>query len=159
MERYLEVLFPVYHVPYTILRFANVYGPRQDPYGEAGVVAIFADRIRRGEQPFIHGDGGQTRDFLYVGDAVKASAEALKKEARGVYHIGTGKETSISELFRVVKEDFGSSLNEAHDEARPGEQRRNCLDASRAQRELGWTPATLLEEGIQRTQEWFEAHG
>ncbi len=158
VERYLEVLFPVYHVPYAILRFANVYGPRQDPYGEAGVVAIFADRIRKGEQPFIHGDGRQTRDFLYVGDAVEASVAALKEEARGVYHIGTGRETSISELFRVVKGDFGSSLNEAYDEARPGEQRRSCLDASKAQREFGWVPATLLEEGVRRTQEWLEAH-
>lgn len=156
VERYLEVLAPLSGMQYAALRFANVYGPRQDPHGEAGGIAIFTGRMRRGDQPVIHGDGEQTRDFLYVADAVQASIVALKTEAQGVYHIGSGRETSINEIFASMKALTGSSCAEVHDEARPGEQQRSCLDASRAQRELGWAPVVSLQEGLRNTVKWFD---
>ena len=140
------------------LRYANVYGPRQDPHGEAGVVAIFAQRMLRGETPTINGDGSQTRDYVYVGDVAQANMMALASpHARGAYNIGTGVETTVTELARHIAEaaQYKGKIHNAP--AKPGEQLRSVLDASRAKRELGWSPSVNLAGGLARTVDWFRA--
>ena len=138
------------------LRYANVYGPRQDPHGEAGVVAIFAQKMLRGESPMIHGDGEQTRDYVFVQDVVRANMLALTNHhARGAYNIGTGVETSVVTLAKHIAEAAGYKGAIKHGPAKPGEQKRSVLDATRAQKELGWTVGSPLNVGIRPTVEWF----
>ncbi len=135
----------------TVLRFANVYGPRQDPLGEGGVCAIFCGAAVAGRSATIFGDGEQTRDFVYVGDVVDACLTAADGAGFGPFNIGTGQETTVNELAR------GLGIETTHEPDRPGEVRRSCLDASRAATELGWTPATDLGEGLERTLSWARA--
>jgi UDP-glucose 4-epimerase len=143
-----------------ILRLANVYGPRQDPHGEAGVVAIFTDRLLRGEPCVINGDGLQTRDYVYVGDVADAALLALERsEVTGPVNIGTGVETSVVALFERLRAAAGGRGEARHAPARPGEQRRSLLDAARARRDLGWTPRVTLDEGLRRTVESVRARG
>lgn len=140
------------------LRFANVYGPRQDPHGEAGVVAIFAGKMLRGEVPTVYGDGGQTRDYVYVRDvahAVKLAAE--HESARGAFNIGTSIETDVNTLARLMAEATGYRGSIAHADARAGEQRRSVIDATRATKVLGWQPQHDLASGIRDTVAWFAA--
>ncbi len=140
------------------LRYSNVYGPRQDPHGEAGVVAIFAQRMLRGEAPTINGDGAQTRDYVYVGDVARANIAALQNaHARGAYNIGTGVETSVTELARNIAEAARYNGKILHAPAKPGEQMRSVLDATRAKRELAWAPGVSLSDGLAQTVEWFRA--
>ena len=151
-ERYLECWNGLTGVPTLTLRLANVYGPRQNPLGEAGVIAIFTHRLLRGETCVINGDGGQTRDYVYVGDVADAVARALDRpEARGVANVGTGIETSVNELYARLARGAGVDLPPTHGPAKPGEQRRSVLDPTRAKMLLGWTPATSLEGGLART--------
>ncbi|MBI4281164.1 NAD-dependent epimerase/dehydratase family protein [Candidatus Uhrbacteria bacterium] len=154
-EEYLHCYYHVYGLPYVALRFSNVYGPRQSPKGEAGVVALFTRKMLHGEQPIINGDGKQTRDFVYVDDVVNANLLALPAEANGVYNIGTGLETSVNEIFRTLKKMIGVTTREAHGSAKIGEERRSVLANRKARRELGWRPTVALEEGLRRTVEWF----
>jgi len=138
------------------LRFGNIYGPRQDPHGEAGVVAIFAEKMLRATTPIINGDGGQTRDYVYVDDVVASALAALTHaEARGAYNIGTGIETDVNALAKEIKKATGYSGDLRHGPAKPGEQRRSVLDARHARKELDWAPAVPFGEGIRRTVEWF----
>lgn len=138
------------------LRFANVYGPRQDPHGEAGVVAIFAGKCLQAEQPTIYGDGGQTRDYVYVDDVVQANLAVLASpKARGPYNIGTGIETNVNVLADHIAKAAGYAGGFAHGPARDGEQRRSVVDAGRARQELEWEPQTELVEGLTRTVAWF----
>ncbi len=135
-----------------VLRLANIYGPRQDPHGEAGVVAIFTERLLRGEPCVINGDGLQTRDFVYVGDVADAALLALETpSATGAVNIGTGIETSVVTLFERLRAAAGGRGEARHGPARPGEQRRSLLDPSRARRLLGWAPHVTLDEGLRRT--------
>lgn len=152
-ENYLDVCRN--QIPFTILRFANVYGPRQDPYGEAGVVAIFINQLLRGKQPTINGDGRQTRDFIYVGDVVEACLSALPLKKNTAYNVGTGRETSINKLFHHLIKITGIKKKEKHGGAKPGEQKRSALDCRKIKRELGWKPNISLEEGLEKTVEWF----
>jgi len=153
-EHYLLCLGALYGIPTVALRYANVYGPRQNPLGEAGVVAIFTNRLLRGEPAIINGDGKQTRDYVYVGDVVEANLRALERpEVAGILNIGTGVETSVVELFQRLRALLGSSAEERHGPAKPGEQRRSVLDASRAKGLLGWTSRVPLEDGLRRTVE------
>jgi UDP-glucose 4-epimerase len=133
------------------LRYANVYGPRQDPRGEAGVVSIFLGRLAAGERPRIFGDGSQTRDYVYVGDVARATLAAAGKG--GVFNVGTGIETSVLELYELCRRVAGSELEAEQADARLGELQRSVLDATRAERELGWRPEVDLEEGLRRTWE------
>ena len=138
------------------LRLANVYGPRQDPRGEAGVVAIFAARLVAGEECVVNGDGEQTRDYVYVEDVADAVARGIAyPDVSGVLNIGTGVATSVNELHRRLGRIAGVARAPRHGPARPGEQRRSVLDATRAKTQLGWTAATPLDEGLQRTVAWF----
>ncbi len=152
-EKYLETHSRLYGLKYVSLRYGNVYGPRQDPDGEAGVVAIFAGRLLAGKNLVIFGDGEQTRDFVYVGDVARANVMALEKNVGGVFNIGSGKETSVNEIARMMLKISGARVKAIHAEPVPGEVRRIFLDCSKAERELSWRAEVGLEEGIRRTLE------
>lgn len=154
-EKYLHFYKVSYGIDFTALRFGNVYGPRQNPHGEAGVVAIFSERLLDGRQPVIFGDGEQTRDYVFVGDVVKAVLAGYDHDGAGVVNVGTGTETSVNQLFRVLNSLTGDRANEEHAEGKPGEQQRSVLDISRAREVLGWQPEVSLEEGLRQTVEWF----
>lgn len=155
-EEYLAMYGRLYGARHVSLRFGNVYGPRQDPHGEAGVVAIFLGRLRDGEVCRIFGDGRQTRDYVYVGDVVDAVLGALAADG-GVFNVGTGVETSVTDLYEVCRRAAGSDLAPVHEMARPGELGRSVLDPSLAQRVLGFTAATAVTDGIARTWEHIRA--
>jgi len=139
----------------VILRYVNVYGPRQDPLGEAGVVAIFTGKILKGEKPVIFGDGTQTRDYIYIEDVVEANVLALNGK-EGVYNIGTGKETSVNELIEVFSKVLGREIKPEYVPPRIGEVSRISLDADMAKKELSFVPKYSLEEGIRKTIEWYK---
>jgi UDP-glucose 4-epimerase len=151
-EVYLACWEALHGLSGIVLRLANIYGPRQNPHGEAGVVAIFTERLLRGEPCIINGDGLQTRDYVYVGDAAEAARLALERiEVTGPVNIGTGVETSVVTLFERLRAATGGGGDAQHAPARPGEQRRSLLDPSLARRVLGWTPRVTLDEGLRRT--------
>jgi UDP-glucose 4-epimerase len=157
-ERYLDCWSALAGVPALTLRLANIYGPRQNPLGEAGVVAIFTHRLLRAEGCVINGDGGQTRDYVFVGDVADAVARGLEhSEARGAVNIGTGIETSVNELYDRLARIVGIGEPAAHAPAKPGEQRRSILDPARAKMLLGWAPSTPLDAGLDRTVAAFRA--
>jgi UDP-glucose 4-epimerase len=144
-----------YHIPFVALRYANVYGPRQDPHGEAGVVAIFSEKMLRGEPVTVNGDGKQTRDYVYVGDVVRANLLALESTATGPFNVGTGVETDVNELARLLLDAGGSRSEVRHGPTKQGEQRRSVIDARRAAEVLGWRPEVSLADGLRRTVDWF----
>lgn len=154
-ERYLFYYHVQYGLDVTCLRYANVYGPRQNPHGEAGVVAIFARRILDGVQPVIHGDGLQTRDYVYVDDVVKANLAAIGRPGFATFNVGTGIETDVNILFTHIAVSLGYSAEAAHGPAQPGEQRRSCISSRLLQKELGIKVETPLSEGIPATVHWF----
>ena len=149
-EEYLATWNRLYGSEHVVLRFANVYGPRQLAKLEGGVVAIFSDRLRAGESVTIFGDGAQTRDYVYVGDVVAAVLAAIGRDG-GTFNVGTGVETSVVELFETLRRVSGVDATAEHAPPRPGEARRSVVDPSRAERELGWRPARTLEEGLRAT--------
>ncbi|MBI5575658.1 MAG: NAD-dependent epimerase/dehydratase family protein [Deltaproteobacteria bacterium] len=155
VELYMNFFRAQYGLEYTALRYANVYGPRQDSHGEAGVVAIFAERLLRDQAAIVNGDGEQTRDFVFVGDVVRANLAALSRGDGKSINIGTGVETNINTVFRALRDLSGSRQEEIHGPGMPGEQRRSCLENLMASVELGWYPETPLEEGLARTLEFF----
>jgi UDP-glucose 4-epimerase len=154
-EVYLRTFHAVHGLSYAALRYANVYGPRQDPHGEAGVVAIFARRLLSGEPARINGDGKQTRDFVYVGDIAEANARALTSDAVGSFNVGTGVETDINTIFQLLKRLSGNNQAEMHGPPMPGEQRRSVVDARKIEKVLGWRPRTSLEAGLDATVRYF----
>ncbi len=151
-EEYLAAYNRLYETSHVSLRYGNVYGPRQDPHGEAGVVAIFLGALARAQAPRIFGDGGQTRDYVYAGDVARASLAAAGREG-GVFNVGTGFETSVVELYELCRAVAGSSLEAVEAPARLGELQRSVLDVSLAERELGWRAEVPLEEGLRLTWE------
>ena len=153
-ELYGEMYARLTGLEFVALRYANVYGPRQDPHGEAGVVAIFAQRLLAGEPAVINGDGTQTRDYVYVGDVVAANLAAIDGPT-GSYNVGTGVETDVNELFRIVAVAAGVDAAADHGPAKAGEQRRSCLDVSKAAASLGWKPTTAFTEGAAETVRYF----
>ncbi|MGA6992343.1 MAG: NAD-dependent epimerase/dehydratase family protein [Candidatus Deferrimicrobiaceae bacterium] len=155
VELYLNFYRAQYGLDYTSLRYANVYGPRQDPHGEAGVVAIFCERLLKGQTAIVNGDGEQTRDYVYAGDVVRANVAALERGGGRAINIGTGIETSVNTLFRILRDSSGSTQEEIHGPVQPGEQRRSCLENLLALEELGWYPEVALEEGLARTLSFF----
>jgi UDP-glucose 4-epimerase len=157
LEKYLLFYEKTHGISWTALRYANVYGPRQDPFGEAGVVAIFSQRLLAGRVPVINGDGEQTRDFVYVGDVAHANVLALQHHATGPINIATGRETSVNQLLQLLQGIAGTSLTPEHGPTKPGEQRRSVLDPGRAKRVLHWQPDLGLLEGLRRTVDYFRA--
>ncbi len=156
-EHYLEYYARVHGLHYVALRYANVYGPRQDPHGEAGVIAIFAEKLLGAEVPSVFGDGLQTRDYVYVGDVVRANLAALVTDFCGPVNIATGVETSVVELAGAIEALVGSGLRPAHVEAKAGEARRSVLNCDRARTVLGWEPQMTLAQGLAPTVEFFRA--
>jgi UDP-glucose 4-epimerase len=154
-EQYLFYYYAVFGLNAVCLRYANIYGPRQNPEGEAGVVAIFANRMFAGQDTVINGDGKQTRDYVFVGDVVRANVAAVGKTGFHMYNVGTGRETDVNHLFRVIRDAVGSSCPEQHGEAKKGEQLRSVLAHTKIKNALGWTPSVTLEEGLARTVEYF----
>ncbi|MBI3399622.1 MAG: SDR family oxidoreductase [Deltaproteobacteria bacterium] len=154
-EHYLFFYKKAYGLHSTILRYANVYGPRQDPHGEAGVVAIFAQKLLKGEQPVINGDGMQTRDFVYVGDVVRANILSLSCNEGEVFNIGTGKETTIHQLFKALVNSTGVRFQEKYGPPKSGEQKRSVIDFTKANKKLGWSPIISCEDGLRKTVDYF----
>ena len=154
-ERYLEYYHNEHGLDATCLRYANVYGERQNPHGEAGVVAIFAMRLLGGETPRINGDGLQTRDYVHVSDVVAANLASLGRPGFHIYNVGTGIETTVVEIYEGLRAAIGSDLEAVHGPPSPGEQRRSSIDSTRLRRELDAAPSSSLEEGLRRTAEWF----
>ncbi|MCH6556603.1 MAG: NAD-dependent epimerase/dehydratase family protein [Nitrospirae bacterium] len=142
-------------IQYVSLRYSNVYGPRQDPHGEAGVVAIFTQKMLSGEQPIVNGTGRQTRDFVFVEDVVDAHLAVMGKDVQGCYNVGVGEETSINELFGMLADLTKSGSKQVHGPAKKGEQARSVVDSTKLRQELGWEPRTPLSEGLSRTVEFF----
>jgi len=155
-EQYLFYYKEIYGIDYISLRFANIYGPRQNPHGEAGVVAIFTTKFLNGEMPVINGDGKQTRDYVYVGDVVDANLKALKYPDTGIFNLGTGIETDVNTLFRKLRDLTGAQCEEKHGPAKKGEQLRSVLDYSLTKKELDWEPGVTIEQGLQKTVEYFK---
>ena len=154
-ELYLPVFQLNYGLNYTILRYPNVYGPRQDPLGEAGVVSIFTGQMLRGLPTVTNGDGENVRDYVYVGDIVRANVAAVTKGANTAYNLGWGVGVPVNEIFSRLKTLTGYPLEQHFGPPKLGEVRRSYLDASKAARELGWQPKVGLEEGLRRTVEYF----
>ncbi|NUM78098.1 SDR family oxidoreductase [candidate division KSB1 bacterium] len=155
-EKYIVFFGQNYGINYALLRYANVYGPRQSPHGEAGVVAIFTSRMLGGEQPMINGDGKQTRDYVYVGDVVAANLRALNYPQNDYFNVGTGIETDVNQLFRILNQATGNRVKELHGAAKAGEQLRSVLSHDKAARLLGWRPKVTLEQGLTQTVQWFQ---
>jgi UDP-glucose 4-epimerase len=155
-EEYIAAYNRLYGSTHVSLRYGNVYGPRQDPHGEAGVVAIFMNALRDGKTPRIYGDGSQTRDYVFVGDVVAATLTAAE-HAGGVLNIGTGVETSVLDLYERTQRAAGIERAAEHADARPGELQRSVLDPSLAARELGWRPAHSLDDGLAATWTWISS--
>lgn len=142
---------------YAVVRYANVYGPRQFSGGESGVIAIFTELLLNNKQPIINGDGKNTRDYVYVGDVINATWLALRKKTKNkIFNVGTGKQTSVNQIFNKIKKVTSSKLKAKYGPAKEGEERRSALDASRARRELGWQPKINLDQGLEQTISWFK---
>jgi UDP-glucose 4-epimerase len=154
-EHYLHCYGVQHGLGYTALRYANVYGPRQNPHGEAGVVAIFCLNLLSGEPPTVNGDGKQTRDFIHVADVVNANLAALDGNQRGHFNVGTSRPCDINTLFEMIEGRMGVSVGKRHGPPRPGDQRRSVLDSSLIAQKLGWRPRLSLEEGVADTVDWF----
>ncbi len=157
-EKYLFFYHLTYNLNYVVLRYANVYGPRQNPHGEAGVVAIFTKKLLDGEQPVINGDGKQTRDFVFVRDVVKANVLALDYNQSDIFNVGTGVETNVNQLYQAINSLTGKNMPEKHAPAKEGEQMRSVVDHSKIQNVLGWTQGYNLEHGLKETVEYFRSN-
>lgn len=154
-EHYLYCYGREHGLSYAALRYANVYGPRQNPHGEAGVVAIFCLRLLNGEQPVINGDGLQTRDYIHVDDVVAAALAAIDSNESGHFNVGTGRQATVNEIFSLVVSGLGVRASERHGPPRPGEQRTSALDSTLLRQKLSWRPTIALEDGLRSTADWF----
>jgi UDP-glucose 4-epimerase len=156
-EHYLFYYRRVFGLPYVALRYANIYGPRQDPHGEAGVIAIFSKKLLAGTDVTIFGDGLQTRDYVFVGDVVRANLAALAGDFCGAVNIGTGVETNVNDLYAIIKRHAGGPGEAVHAAPRDGELRRSVLSAALAERVLGWKPQARLSDGLAETVDFFRS--
>jgi UDP-glucose 4-epimerase len=158
-ELYLGYYHMAFGLPYVALRYANVYGPRQSTLGEAGVVAIFIAQLLAGKSPVINGDGKQTRDYVFVGDVVRANVAALDFSFSGAVNIGTGKETDVVTICELLRDGVGSPVEAIHGPVKLGEQRRSCLETALARKVLGWRPEVGLKEGLEQTIAYYREAG
>lgn len=155
-EKYLFYYKEVYGVEHVILRYANVYGPRQNPHGEAGVVAIFINKMLKEEQAIINGDGTNTRDYVFVSDIVKGNLIALKGEASGIYNLGTSRENDVNYIFKELNKIIDCNLSEIHGDAKLGEQKRSVVSYHKILSQYGWKPDVDLKEGLNKTVDYFK---
>ncbi|HVN67930.1 MAG TPA: NAD-dependent epimerase/dehydratase family protein [Candidatus Sulfotelmatobacter sp.] len=156
VEMYLYAYRQLHGLDYIVLRYGNVFGPRQDPLGEAGVIAIFCGKMRAGEAPTIYGDGNQLRDYVYVGDVAAANLLALAKSGGQTFNIGTGKGTSVNQLFSLLKEIMKFPGEAKYAPARTGELFRSVLNVKQAKKELGWRPRCSVKKGLKLTLKWYQ---
>jgi UDP-glucose 4-epimerase len=154
-EHYLRFYRAEHGLDFTALRYGNVYGPRQDPNGEAGVISIFIGKFIAGQGVRIDSDGEQTRDYVFVGDVARANVLALERGGAGCYVIGTGRKTSVNDVYRALAEITGFSAPVTFAPKRPGDVRDAQFDSSLARRELGWLPTTTLRQGLEATYNYF----
>jgi UDP-glucose 4-epimerase len=159
LEHYLYLWKLLHGLDYTVLRYPNVYGPRQNPHGEAGVNAIFIGLMLEGKRPRIFGTGDQVRDYLYVGDVVDANAIALERGSGEIVNLGTGVGTSVNDIVRELNAILGTAIEPIYEAPRPGEVQRIYLDATRARSVLGWSPRMEFRDGLARTVEWSRRGG
>jgi UDP-glucose 4-epimerase len=155
IEKYLYFYHLEHKLNYTILRYANVFGPRQNPFGEAGVVAIFTNKLLKSEQPVINGSGEQTRDYVFIDDVVKANLLAVKDEQSDIYNVGTAIETNVNVIYKTLNDIIGKGQEEKHGPAAPGEQMRSVITSEKLDKKFNWKPATLLKEGLEKTVNYF----
>jgi len=155
-ELYLDFYYQQFQIPWIALRYANVYGPRQNPHGEAGVISIFCENILNDKQPVINGNGQQTRDYVFVADVVEANLLATESSEIGFFNIGTKIETDVNEIYRQVNQFLGNKFPPKHGAERPGEQQTSSLDYSKAKQKLNWTPKAKLEDGLRLTVDWYK---
>lgn len=156
-EKYLHFYWIEHKLPYVSLRYANVYGPRQNEKGEAGVVAIFCSKLLNGEKAVVNGDGLQTRDFVYVDDVVEANLLAMDYDKCGCLNVGTGLETDINTVYDLIARATGSKQKRTNGPGMPGEQKRSCITFDLINKEMGWSPSVTLDEGIEKTVEYFKS--
>jgi UDP-glucose 4-epimerase len=156
VEKYLFFYHQEHNLNYTVLRYANIYGPRQNPFGEAGVVAIFSTKLLNGEQPIINGTGEQTRDYVFVKDVVKANVLTLNDNVSDVYNVGTEKETNVNELYTMLNSIVGKGQEEKHGPAAAGEQMRSVITSEKLFKKFNWKPSTELSTGLKETVEHFK---
>jgi UDP-glucose 4-epimerase len=156
VEKYLNYYHDIFGLQFVSLRLANVYGPRQNSKSEAGVIAIFCDKILSGQQPVINGDGRQTRDFVFVEDVVEANILAIKHNKSEIFNVSTGRETDINTILKKIKELIKSNCKEIHGSAKAGESQRSSLDFSKIKKSFGWQPKYDLEKGLEKTINWFK---
>ena len=154
-EKYMHAYNFIYGINYIALRYSNVYGPRQNPHGEAGVVAIFTEKMLAGVTPIINGDGKQTRDYVFVEDVVQANVKALDCTQSTAYNVGTGVESDVNKLFHIISSQIGS-FEEVHGEAKQGEQMRSVISTKKIETVMGWNLSTDLDMGLKKTVEWFK---
>jgi len=157
VEKYLYYYYDAFGLNVVCLRYANVYGPRQNAHGEAGVIAIFCGKLLLGQKPTIFGDGENTRDFVFVGDVVRANLATLEKDGYHIYNVGTGIESTVNQVYTYLIRIIGSGLDPIYGEARLGEQRRSCISSSKIKEELGVEIITPLREGLEKTVDWFKS--
>jgi UDP-glucose 4-epimerase len=155
-ELYLHYYYEQYGISYTALRYSNVYGPRQNPHGESGVVAIFSELMAAGTIPTINGDGTHTRDYVYVSDVAQANVLALTSSYVGALNIGTGIEVSTNEVFDKVSQSLGLQVEKVYGPERPGEQVASSLSAAKAKEVLGWEPTVSFDEGVKQVSQWYQ---
>ena len=156
VEKYLYFYFNEHKLNHTILRYANIYGPRQNPFGEAGVVAIFSKKLLKGDQPIINGTGEQTRDYVFVKDVVKANLLTLSDDESDIYNVGTGIETNVNELYNMLNDIVGNGHEEKHGPAAAGEQMRSVITSDKLFNKFNWKPMTKLNDGLKETIEFFK---
>jgi len=157
IEKYLFFYKNEYGLNHTILRYANVYGPRQNPFGEAGVVAIFTSKLLKNDNPIINGEGKQTRDYVFVEDVVRANVITLNSYSSDIYNIGTNVETSVNELFAKLNEIAGGKAIEKHGPAPKGEQARSVITAEKLFNKFNWKPSVQIDEGLRKTFDYFKS--
>lgn len=160
IEKYLFYAQKVNGIKYTILRYPNVYGPRQNPFGEVNVIAIFLRKMLLGEKPVINGNGRQTRDYIYIDDITRANLLALQNFSKsGVYNVSTAREISVNEIFSELNKNFTGKFQESHGPAKIGEQKTSCLSFAKIKKDFAWSPRTDFKNGIRKTFEWFRENG
>jgi UDP-glucose 4-epimerase len=156
VEKYLFFYYAQHKLRYTILRYANIYGPRQNSMGEAGVVAIFSTKLLKGEQPIINGSGEQTRDYVFVSDVVRANLLTLNEESCDIYNIGTGIETDVNQLYKNLNKIIGKGQLEKHGPPAPGEQMRSVISSDKIFKKFNWRPSTNINDGLLQTVKFFK---
>jgi UDP-glucose 4-epimerase len=159
MEKYAHYYKTIYNIDYTALRYSNVYGPRQNTQGEAGVIALFISKMLQNQQCYINGDGNNTRDFVYVQDVIEANIQAILGNLSGIYNIANSTQTNINQIFDILHQLTNTTITRQNREAKLGEQQHSCLSYDKIHQAIKWQPQTTLQQGLHQTVEYFKSRG